>query len=187
MGRPTIIDPGEGGGGGSSGGIIIPQSGGVDLRGFVELTAQGISLTTYPEQKRLTFGAAPATIPMSLPVAALPWAAMPAALTEFLGLTVGRLKADLTLYREARLIVNVQAAGFAGASLRVQSSTDLAAWAYLDGSGAPSSAVDATGMIDSGWVAMAAASLADVYLRLVGINGNGVATPTFGAITLQVR
>lgn len=113
------------------------------------------------------------------------WTNMPAALTEFLGVTSHRTKADLTEVEEVRLVVNVQTAGVAGAKLRVQYSTDESTWNYLDGGTGPSVAIDATGVEVSSYVALAAGAKADVFLRLVGIDGNGVVDPIFGNIMLE--
>ena len=79
MGRPTIIDPGEGGGGGG-GGVSLPQSG-VSLAVPVELVADpGITLTGSAEQRRVVIGA-----PDFVPVGAiLGWTVGVAAPTGFL-------------------------------------------------------------------------------------------------------
>lgn len=44
-----------------------------------------------------------------------------------------------------------------------------------------------TGVIDSGWVALAAGALADVYLAVTQIGGNGTADPALGNVTLYIR
>jgi len=119
--------------------------------------------------------------------AALVWTNMPAALTEFREVTVQRTKVDLTNYKSARLIVNVDTAGFAGASLRLQYSLNEADWSYLDGATGPDCDISATGVEESTWVTLEAAAKDDVYLRLVGINGDGIEDPKFGSITAQFK
>lgn len=115
------------------------------------------------------------------------WTAQPAALTELLGVTTARRKFDLRRYTQARVVAYVDTAGAAGAKLRAQYSTDESAWAYLDGATGPSVAVDATGVEVSAWVDLEAAARADVFLRLVGIDGDGAADPVFGTLALQFR
>lgn len=91
---------------------------------------------------------------------------------------------------KARLVVNILAAGVAGAQLRAQYSTDGLTWNYLDGATGPATAIDsvpASGVAASAWVTITAGAIADVFLRVVGINGNAVADPEFGLIQLQVQ
>lgn len=120
------------------------------------------------------------------------WGNMPAALTEF-GAgganTAGafRTKVDLSAVTAARLVVNVMTAGFSTAEIRAQYSTDQVTWNYLDHVSAPGVSISSTGAKVSEWVNINAAAKGDVFLRIVGINGNGVADPVFGNIMMQVR
>jgi hypothetical protein len=88
------------------------------------------------------------------------------------GSQVGRVKADLTASTQARVLSNVAQAGAATAAIRVQYSTDQASWNYLDGSTGPAVNINTTGLKVSSWVALAAGAKADVFLRVVGINGD---------------
>jgi Collagen triple helix repeat (20 copies) len=115
------------------------------------------------------------------------WSNQPAALTELFGTTVARVKADLTNAAQVRLLCSVGAAGAAAAAIRVQYSTDQSSWSYLDGGTGPSVSVSSTGLKVSSWVAVTAGAKADVFLRAVGISGDGTADPSFAHITLQVR
>jgi hypothetical protein len=115
------------------------------------------------------------------------WTDQPAALTELFGLTASRLKADLTAATQVRLVCNVVQAGSASAAIRVQYSTDQSSWTYLDGSSGPSVGVGTTGVKVSSWVSPAAGAKADVFLRAVGVSGNGTADPSFSNILLQVK
>jgi len=190
MGRPTIIDPpGDGGGGGGGGGTVsVAGPGAVGLGALRQLLLRGFALTVYPEAGRLDLQAMPQAVPILMPAASAAWTAMPAALTELLGLTILRARADLTGASEARLVANVGTAGAATpAKLRVQYSTDLAAWTYLDGAAGPGVDIDSTGLRVSAWTAIEAAAAADVYLRVVGIDGDGAASPAFGSVYVQVR
>jgi len=47
--------------------------------------------------------------------------------------------------------------------------------------------IAATGSKKSGWITLATAAKADVWLRVVGFAGNGVTSPAFGRIDVQVR
>ncbi len=137
-------------------------------------------------------GATPASITMLSEnwgaFGSVTWTNQPAALTELLGTTLGRLKADLTASAQARLEVDVAAAGASTpAALRVQYSTDQATWSYLDGSAGPSVNIDTTGLKVSSWVSLVAGAKGDVFLRIVGINGSGSASPGFSNIILQVK
>jgi hypothetical protein len=186
-GGRTIIDPGGGGGGGGSSPVSAASKAGVSVPGLRQLLLSGFKLVSYGEVGRLDVQAPPQTLPLLAPSAAVAWAAQPAALTELLGLAIHRGQADLAGCTEARLVVNVSAAGVAGAKLRAQYSLDLAAWAYLDGVSGPSVDIGSAGLQASAWTAIEAAAAADVFLRLVGIDGNGIASPSLGAAFLQVR
>ncbi len=117
----------------------------------------------------------------------LQWRNMPAALTEIFNATIHRTMVDLSNATQARLTVGVGRAGFATAELRGQYSTDGATWFYLDGTSGPSVPINAVGLQVSSWVNLDAGAQADVYIRIVGINGNGAADPRFGLITIQFR
>lgn len=122
--------------------------------------------------------------------AAQVWTSMPAALTEFRGLTVHRTCSHLGGRTQAQLVANVQVAGVAGAGLRVQASLDNGAtWrALAPGAGVgPEVSISATGLIKGPAVSIDAAVRKDVLLRLVGGGGNGTVSPSFGTIFLRVR
>jgi hypothetical protein len=121
------------------------------------------------------------------------WTDMPAGLTEFLVGTSGVVNAanrvlyDLTDATQVRLQVNVEAAGSTNAELRLQYSTDQVSWNYISGVSGLGQNISSTGLKVSSWSTIAAGAKGDVYLRLVGINGDASADPDFGAIQLQVR
>lgn len=118
------------------------------------------------------------------------WVAMPAALTEFRGLTIHRTAANLGSRTQAQLIANVQIAGVAGAGLRVQASLDNGAnWRALEaGAGTgPGVSLTSTGIIKGPAAEIDALVRKDVLLRVVGGGGNGVISPSFGSIVLRVR
>lgn len=132
------------------------------------------------------------TVCMHTNPAGTAWASMPAALTEYAGNVRNRVKVDMTNYTQARLTVAMPAtAGAAGSELRVQYATDgdtQAAWAYLDNSSGPkvSIATANKGAVGA-WINLVAGAQADVWLRLVGINGNGTAGPVPGLVMLELK
>jgi hypothetical protein len=115
------------------------------------------------------------------------WPNMPAALTEFLGQTRYRTKYDLSNATQARMVVNVLTIGAPTAAVCAQYSTDQVTWNYLDGGTEPCATINVLGVRTSSWVNLAAAAKADVFLRLVGRNGNGALSPLFGQIALQIK
>ncbi|MCD6418369.1 hypothetical protein J7M00_06260 [bacterium] len=115
------------------------------------------------------------------------WRNQPAALRELFNNTGNRTMVDLTNATQVRLTVGVVVAGAATAQIRAQYSTDLSTWSYLDGGTGPSVAINTAGLKVSSWVNIVSAAQTDVYIRIVGINGNGIADPQFGLITLQFK
>lgn len=123
------------------------------------------------------------------------WTNMPAALTELFGAAAHRKYVDFRRAFEARFVVGVQVAGASGAGLRIQYSIDGGTtWKYLFRTAAYAedttheAILTSTGMKDSGWRPIAVEALVDnVQLRVVGINGNATADPTFGTIDLYFR
>ena len=122
------------------------------------------------------------------------WATQPAAVTEFLGVTRHRSAGLLQGVVKARVLANVTAAGVAGAVLGVQYSIDSGVtWTWLDGTagatttGAPNVGISSTGVQAGAWAALVAGAKVDVWLRLIGASGNGIASPAFGNIYLETR
>lgn len=115
---------------------------------------------------------------------------MAAALTEMVaGSPRGRMKYDFTRAQQVRLTLMVTTVGSASAEVRAQYSTDSGgSWNYLDGGTGPSVGIaSTTGVKDSGWVDLAAGAKGDVWLRLISINGDGAADPSFGLGHIHVR
>ena len=88
---------------------------------------------------------------------------------------------------QVRLIVSVVTGGAAGAAIRAQYSTDGSSWNYLDGASGPSVNVNTTGLKVSAWVNVTGAAMADVFIGVVGISGNGNADTAFANVLLQVK
>lgn len=117
------------------------------------------------------------------------WTDQPAGNTELFGLTDRRTKFDLTRFTEVRLVANVEVAGVTGAKLRGEYSTNESAWNDIENGGGsgPEVAIDATGTQVSSWVLIPSGAQADVFLRIVGIDGDGAGDPDLGLIALQFR
>jgi hypothetical protein len=116
----------------------------------------------------------------------LTWSNMPNTLTELPVAPRYRTRVDLSNVTQARITVVVMVAGAATARLAVQYSTDQVTWNYLDGFSGPFVNINTTGLQVSSWVNISSGARGDVYLRIVGLNGNG-ASPQFGLITVQFR
>jgi len=112
------------------------------------------------------------------------WTNMPAALTEFRAVLNTRTKIDLTAATQSRVIARVGVAPVANAKIKVQYSTDESVWVDLCSVTMPATA-NKTNV--GSWTNVPAGAKADVFLRLVGIDGDGAADPTFGLITLGVK
>jgi hypothetical protein len=113
----------------------------------------------------------------------------PSTAQEWQNGTRNRVRVDLTNATQMRISVNVQAtAGFAGSQLRVQYSTDLSTWNYVDGASGPAVATDvATTTVAGSWVNIVVGAKADVYLRVVSFGGDGIVDPSFGNVVVQVK
>ena len=112
---------------------------------------------------------------------------MPSGVNEVFEDTIFRKKSELTNATQARLLVGVDKAGFGGSALRAQYSTDQSSWFHLDGSTGPEVAIDSTGLQVSSWITLTAGAQADVFLRVVGVGGNGSRDPRFSNISIQVK
>lgn len=139
------------------------------------------------------------SVPMTIPILMVSqsgggiiptlWSNMPAAKTEFFGVTYLRSQVDLTAFTYGRILSNIAVSGHSTpAKLRVEYSIDSgSSWDYLDDSSAPSVDIDSTGLKVSGWIPLATNTKADVMLRIVGIDGDGVVDPEFGNTYIQFK
>ena len=112
------------------------------------------------------------------------WTNQPGALTEIYGAARNRTKVDLTNATEARFLCNVATTGDAAATLKVQYSTDQTAWTDLPGANA---SIGTTGLKVSAFTAVPAGAKQDVFLRVVGLGGDGSEDPAFGVTALQYK
>lgn len=123
------------------------------------------------------------------------WNAMPAALVEWpMGSGSTRHQIDLSGVTQARLFFDLFSTGYSTSELRVQY-WDGAAWQYLDGVDGPKASLSVVlpqaqpnpWTVAGAWATIVAAARTSVTIRVVGIGGNGVVTPTFVFLYLQVR
>lgn len=106
-----------------------------------------------------------------------------AAEVDFLGTY---MPLDLTGKTQARLSAHLVANG-GTAEFRVRYTLDKGAtWGYLDGATGPSVNM-VSGLNVSAWVNIVAAAKADVQIKLVTVNGDGVLDPNVRRIGLEVR
>lgn len=111
----------------------------------------------------------------------------PAALTEFpAGATWTRLRIDLSDFDSFRLSARVITAGFAGATLGLQYSTDNEATWLPNGSLAGAVAIDSTGAKLGSLVSLPANAKAEVVIRIAALGGNATADPVIGNIAVQL-
>lgn len=140
--------------------------------------------TTSAEVIRL--GQEPVNITVN--AATVTWTNQPAALTELFGLTDRRVPFDATRFTQARIAANVEVAGATGATLRCEfATTDGGAYGALDGGTGPNVLIDALGTKVGSWVTLVSGAKADVFLRVVGVGGDGAADPDLGLIAVQFR
>lgn len=120
---------------------------------------------------------------------------MPSAEGWIQALDIWIARNDLTLYRQARLVVRKMAtAGATGAKLVAKYSTVNPNATYTSsdwndlGTSEISCAINVSNqVIVSSWINLAAGAKADVYFTVVGTGGDGVADPVIGQVSVQVR
>lgn len=135
-------------------------------------------------------GSVGASIPQTitfLAASSVTWTAQPAGLTELLGNTRQRVKIDLTNATQARIVANIPTQGSTNAELRLQFSTDGVSWNYLDLGTGPNVNIGSNGLRVSSYVNIDASAKSDVFLRVIGINGDGAANPILGTIYAQIK
>lgn len=100
----------------------------------------------------------------------------------------GRKRFNLSEYRQARVSVQVERAGFTSASVGYQYSTDNGAtWDFLDGAGGPTASLAFTGSNTSSYVDLAVLSQDDILIRWIAQGGNGSADPRISTLILDIR
>jgi hypothetical protein len=156
--------------------------------GYLAFDSSGNIITSNPtsagRNTRITFSA---EVPNT-------WLTMPSALTFFDNSTGYVTQADLTAYNQVRLIVNKQGTAGAASSkiiLRYQltSGAPFTASSYSDiGTSEVSVAVNVTNnILITSWIDMATAAKDDVWVTILGIDGDGTVSPQFGNIYAEFR
>jgi hypothetical protein len=147
------------------------------------------------EISRLRSTAAPSFVPPLNLLLSAPqtWAAMPAALTGFGGSFATARKQDLSGHTQARFrAMKLGTAGTAGAKIYLRYAAAFSStpgdWLQAGASGQIALAIDTTNaLLDSGWVALAAAAQSDIFLAVLGDGGNGATAPVFGLVWVELK
>ena len=117
---------------------------------------------------------------------------MPSGAQEVAAGTTGRyrLKVDLTNFTSLRVAVSYSVVGATGAGFYCDYSTDQSLWTTIGtGTGTNLCKIDnaTVGAYTSDWITIPAGAKGDVWLRGMGINGDGAADPVIGRISVQVK
>jgi hypothetical protein len=117
------------------------------------------------------------------------WTNMPAALTEFIASALtSRRKVDLRNVTHYRIICNQGVAGFAGSDLNLQYSLNGSTFAAADTANAGELDVGTgTGAKQGAWAALADGAKTDVWIRLVGKDGDGIVDPGWRYLAIQFK
>lgn len=116
------------------------------------------------------------------------WNNMPLAETEFFGLAVHRIPVDLAGCTQVRLVSSLRVAGVADSKIFLQYAATSGGTYAAIGTSAVENVLTNTGIVDSGWVALAAgAKIDDCWLKLLGSGGDGVVDPNWGYCKAMFR
>lgn len=99
-----------------------------------------------------------------------------------------RVKCDLAGFSQFRVTFRVATVGSANSDLRFQYSLNDTAFTNLDGSNGPEIQINTLGQKDTGWILLnAAARVNDVYIRMMGKDGDGAADPVVRQIIMHFK
>jgi len=121
--------------------------------------------------------------------AAQRWTNMLEAMTELFGNSQGRVKVDLAQASQYRIVVYQSVAGYAGADLDLNYSTNGSTW-IMASETAGAGELDigtGTGVKVGNWAALAAGAQTDVWIRFIGKEGDGKVDPSFTRIAVQFK
>lgn len=122
----------------------------------------------------------------SHPLTNLQWVNMPATATQFSASTNAERPIELSHARRARLVTQQSIAGAAGSELRAQY-WDGATWQYLDHAAGPAVSAATTGGQAGTWINLDYQARGSRVVRIIGINGDGVADPAWRYIALEIE
>ena len=127
----------------------------------------------------------PINITLFVDAALKAWTNMPTAETDLFGIAnLYYSKVDLTNATQSRIVVRIAVAPVANAKIKVKYSTDGSTWYDLCLVTMSATANNTNVGI---WTNIPAGAKADVFIKVVGIDGNGTTDPSFGLISLQVK
>lgn len=116
------------------------------------------------------------------------------ALQWFASLNRNRTKLDLSGYTQVRVVALVSTASVSANSprlvmrYRTTDNTTASNWTLDLGTSEVSCSFSSTGLIDTGWINLAAAAIADnIYMGLLMIGGNNTADPGVGGIVIHLQ
>ena len=154
---------------------------------YLACDSSGNIITSNPSSGRSTRLAFSAEVPNT-------WSNMPSTLQFFDSSSAYVTQIDLTYYNQVRLIVNKQGtAGATGSKLLVRyqatTGTPFDESLYLAiGTSEVSLAVDTTNnILVTSWIDLATGAKSDVWVALMGIDGDTTADPVFGNIYAEFR
>lgn len=125
---------------------------------------------------------------VATPMTVQTWTSMPAAVTELFGNTFGRIKVNLAEATQYRIYVDQSVAGFAGADINLQYSLDGTNFLAADSAAAGELDVGTgTGVKYGAFANLVSGAKGDVWLRLVGKDGNGTVSPGFRQIHIEFK
>lgn len=119
------------------------------------------------------------------------WGNMTTAEQEIAGSTELRTVHDFSGYQYCRVSTAMTsgATGAPGAFIYPQYSTDFSAWSSLSlaGGSAPSCRIDTVGSTAGPWVPLASGAKTEVWLRIMGVSGDGAMDPFIGNVVLELK
>lgn len=113
------------------------------------------------------------------------WTRMPSGTNELFSNTSCRVKMNLTSASKYRIFVNQSVVGFSNSTLALEYSTDALTWLSAETGTTGRVSTSLIGWRASEFEPLVDEAKADVYLRVIGCNGNGVASPAWRQLRLQ--
>lgn len=112
--------------------------------------------------------------------------AIPLSEAELLNTDDYRMFHNIEGYNQARILVGVNTVGIIDSTFEVEYSEDEINW-YALGSSPIKVKVDQNGLIKSNWFNIVEDAKGDVFLRVIGYDGNGIAVVTWRTMEVQFK